>query len=256
MTGPDMSEISWLPDKRFYEYAYHKHFNPDVMYQNWSPWDQWEYPDRDVLRFEHIIKNQDRYIRGKHVLDIGCHLGYISLFCLHNGAKSVTGTNIRSQELDIAREICQYAGYTDFDFIHSDIYDLCQLKQLCNRHDTAILSGIMYHVNNHYSILTAISESSISNIIIESLILDDEPDIPNIRWIHENSLSRTNGLFKNKTQAFVGIPNYQWFEQALMSLDFKIVYNQLIEYTKPNGNKTRRCIISATRIIDDEDSNA
>ena len=49
--------MDWLPDKKYYEYAYHKFFNPEVEYANWEPWDEWDYPERDVLRFGQIIKN-------------------------------------------------------------------------------------------------------------------------------------------------------------------------------------------------------
>jgi SAM-dependent methyltransferase len=241
--------LAWLPDKRFYEYAYHKYFTPEVEYKTWKPWDKWDYPERDITRFEQIIKNQTEHIQNKSVLDIGCHLGYISLFCLHNGAVSVTGTNVRERELDISSEICNLAGYNNFNFVYSDIYDIGEFKSLCNRHDTVIISGVMYHVNNHYSILQALADSSAKCVIIESQLdgVDTHADIPYMRWKYENATESVNGLYRNTPRTFVGVPNHKWFEQALLDLNFKIVYNNNIEYVKSTGMPTRRCIITATK---------
>lgn len=241
--------LAWLPDKRFYEYAYHKHFTPGVEYNTWQPWDEWDYPERDITRFEQIIKNQTEHIQNKSVLDIACHLGYISLFCLHNGATSVTGTNVRERELDISREICNLAGYNNFNFIYSDIYNIDEFKSLCNQHDTVIISGFMYHVNNHYSILQALADSSAKCVIIESQLddVDTHPDIPYVRWRHEPATESFNGLYRNAPSTFVGVPNHKWFEQALLDLNFKIVYNNNIEYAETTGTITRRCIITATK---------
>lgn len=241
--------INWLPDKKFYEYAYHKFFTPGVEYDSWQPWDQWTYPNRDILRFEHIIKNQLQYIQNQRVLDIACHLGYITLFCLHNHANYVTGTNVRERELDIANEICNLAGYNNFKFLNSDIYNLSEFKNLCDSHDTVILSGIMYHVHNHYALLQTIADSSAKHIIIESQLdgNDADPTKSYIRWYHEKSQSSVNGIFRNKENSFVGIPNQKWFEEALVDLNFTIVYNETIEYIKDSGIPTKRCVITAKR---------
>ena len=58
-----------LPDKKYYEFAYHKFFNPEVEYTSWEPWDAWDYPERDILRFGCIIKDQIPFIQNKKVLD-------------------------------------------------------------------------------------------------------------------------------------------------------------------------------------------
>jgi SAM-dependent methyltransferase len=239
----------WLPDKKFYEYAYHKYFTPEVEYNTWEPWSEWDYPERDIMRFEQIIKNQTEYIQNKRVLDIGCHLGYISLFCLHNRATSVTGTNVRERELSISREICELAGYSNFDFIHSDIYNINEFKNLCNQNDTVIISGVMYHINHHYSVLQTLADSSAKYVIIESQLdgVDNDTDIPYMRWQYEDALDSGNGLHRNNLKSFVGTPNRRWFEDALADLNFKILYNSTIDYITPSGRPTKRCIITATK---------
>lgn len=247
--GKKKPVYSWLPHKQFYEFAYHKHFNPDVEYTNWQPWDQWDYPERDILRFTHLIKNQRPYIVNRKVIDIGCHLGYLSLFCLHNQATHVTGTNVRSSELDIAREICHRAGYKNFDFLLSDINNHNELTELCSQYDTALISGVIYHVNNHYAVLQALADSGVETIVLDSRLDQELLSNPNaiIKWQWEDSEQSVNGYYRNKPKVFVGAPNVPWFEQAFNDLEYNIVYNKIIKYIKPDGDSTIRCIITAQK---------
>jgi hypothetical protein len=242
--------VAWLPDKKYYEYAYHKFFNPEVTLDSWVPWDQWEYPERDLLRFNHIIGQQINHIQNKRVLDVACHLGYLSLFCLHNGASYVTGTNVRDKELSIAKEIIELAGYTNYELLNSNIYNIEEFCKLCNLHDTVLLSGILYHINNHYQILKAIADSTAQTLILESL-LSDSVDIGNhpiINWKFEEVSEPTQGFEENQRQTFVGIPNHKWIEIALLQVGFKIIYNEIFEFTKPNGVLTKRCVLVGQKI--------
>lgn len=244
-----MTTPTWLPDKKYYEYSYHKFFNPTVEWKDWTPWDEWTYPDRDLLRFDHIIGKQLQHIKNKKVLDVACHLGYISLFCLHNNASYVTGTNVRDFELSIAREVTEVAGYSNCNFVYSDIYNLTEFASHCDNHDTVLLCGILYHVNNHYEILQTVAKSRAQTLIIETE-LSDTIDIGRnaiINWTRETTVDSTNGYEKNKNITFIGSPNQKWIEQALHSLGFSITYNNIIEYTRPNGVWARRCVVVAQK---------
>ena len=239
----------WLPDKKYYEFSYHKFFNPDVTYENWTPWDEWTYPDRDLLRFSHIIKDQIEYIKDKKVLDLACHLGYLSLFSLHNGAKFVTGTNVRKRELGIANEVCKLAGFNNYQFIMSDIYDHKELINLVNSHDTIILSGVFYHINNHYELLKILCQPGKTIIIETELSLYEktstEIDLPAMLWRFEETSESTNAYEENKDFSFVGYPNEQWITAALENLNMSIEYNKTINYFNENKNKKTRLIIRA-----------
>jgi len=244
-----MTTPEWLPDKKYYEYSYHKFFNPTVEWKDWNPWDEWTYPDRDLVRFEHMIGKQLQYIKNKRVLDIACHLGYTSLFCLHNGASYVTGTNIRDFELSIAREITGLAGYSNCDFVFSDIYNQSEFANQCNDHDTVLLSGILYHLNNHYEVLQTVAKSRAQTLILE-VDLSNAIDLGMnaiINWSSEPTAESTNGYEKNKSSTFIGVPNQRWIEWALQSLDFKITYNQIMEFSKTDGIWARRCVIVAQK---------
>lgn len=237
--------LSWLPDKRYYEYAYHKFFNPEISYDQWQPWDEWTYPDRDILRFTHIIKNQLAHIQDKKVLDVACHLGYLSLFCLHNGAKFVTATNIRQRELDIAKEVIGYTNFQNYDFILSDLNDHQSFENLCQDHDTVIFSGIIYHLRNHYQQLELIYNSPVRTLIIEGWQPDKDDCC--VYWHHEDAEDATNAYAPDKHKVFVGVPTQSWVQSALIDIGWSIVYNQRISYVKPNNQTTNRYIITAQK---------
>jgi len=240
---------AWLPDKKYYEYAYHKFFNPTVEWKNWIPYEEWNYPDRDLLRFDHMIGKQIQHIKNKRVLDIACHLGYNSLFCLHNDASYVTGTNVRDFELTIAREITSLAGYSNCDFVLSDLHNQSEFANQCNDHDTVLLSGILDHVNNHYEILQTVANSRAQTLILESDLSNaiDLGMTAIVHWYSELTAESTNGYKKNKSSTFIGAPNQRWIEWALQSLDFKITYNQIMEFSMPNGIYARRCTMVAQK---------
>ena len=107
----------------------------------------------------------------------------------------------------------------------------------------------MYHLNNHYEILQTIADSSIKNIIIESQLDHNEadPNIPYMRWYHEDGNISVNGIFRNRDKSFVGVPNQKWFEEALVDLNFKIVYNEAFNFLKVGDRLSKRCTITATR---------
>lgn len=243
------SDLAWLPDKKFYEYAYHKFFSENpINYESWKPWDEWTYPARDILRFSHIIQKQLQYITNKKVLDVACHLGYISLFCLHNGCSFVTGTNVREKELAIGREIIDIAGYKNYRLIFSDLNNLDEFSKLCSEHETVIFSGIIYHIQNHYEILKKVYESSARTMIIEGLQPSNFVDnLPVIYWKKENTLESTNAFDANKKSCFIGIPTQEWVINAAIDIGWNIVYNETIEYLKPDNIPVNRYIITINK---------
>lgn len=240
----------WLPPKEFYEFAYHKFLtNSNLDFMGWQACDTWSYPDRDILRFSHLIGNQLELIESKKVLDVGCHLGYVSLFCLHNQSRYVTGTEPRYQKIEIAKEICSAAGYDNFNFLSTNINDDIGMKKLYDTHDTVILSGILYHITDHFRVLKIIADSSVSSIIIESE--DTCPELgtmPMISWKLESSAVQENAFHDNQADVPVGAPNRYWFHFILKFLGFHIQYSKTFEFVTPTGRLTKRFVISATKI--------
>lgn len=235
----------FLPDKKYYEYAYHKLFNGDVTYENWRPWDEWDYPSSDVERFGYIIGDNLAIINGHRVLDVACHIGYLSLFSLHNQATFVTGTNVRDRELSISKEICRLAGYENFDFVHCDLYDRQAMRALYESHETAIVSGILYHINNHYEFLADIAKSSIKNVIIESEVIDTPDSV--VKWKFQNSDDPTHGYYEGESQVYVGVPSRKFLVDVLTHNGLSI--HKLVEYEMLSSTNRlhRRVVITCVR---------
>ena len=235
-----------LPDKKYYEFIYHKFFNPTVSYTEWKPWDQWDYPEKDLIRFKHIIVDNIDYIKDLKVLDVACHLGYLSLFCLHTGSKYVTGTNVREREIDLSQELCTIAGYNNFKFINLNLYDFVSMTTQLNQHDTVLLSGILYHVNNHYQLLEYITNSNIKNIIIESEVTDNN-DQAIVNWVHENSEHRVNGFYNDLEELYVGIPSLKFLTELLRYFKWDIKSSVSFPFSSSTNRLHQRAVVVATR---------
>lgn len=236
-----------LPDKRWYEYAYHKFFNPTVEYANWQPWDQWDYPEKDLDRFGRIITDNLKYIKNQKVLDVACHLGYLSLFCLYNGSTYVTGTNVRPTELGIADEICRLAGYSNVNFENVNLYNQNRMKELYNSHDTILLAGIVYHINNHYQLIEDISNSTAKNIIIEGEIYPSTD--PVVHWIKEETAPSTRSYSDTKPQTLVGVPSLPFLITILEYFNWHIDQVSTFDFdTETSSVRTyQRSVIVAVR---------
>lgn len=226
LSDQDVENIKrFLPDKRYYEYSYHKLLdNPSAVFSEWKDWDEWTYPTQDLNRFRWIIVDNLDIIAGKTVVDFGCHLGYLSLFCLHNNAKFVTATNIRDHCLDIAKEVVALAGFESrFRAVIADLHDYAVNTELSKGVDTVLLSGVMYHVHDHYEILKSVTDSRPRSIIIDTLenvdIMND-PE-PRINWKSEPANVDINGKFKDQETVEIGHPNFAWIRQAMESLGYR-----------------------------------
>lgn len=236
-----------LPDKRWYEYAYHKFFNPDVEYKNWQPWDEWNYPEKDLNRFGRIVTDNLKYIENQRVLDVACHLGYISLFCLHNNSSYVTGTNVRPTELSIAKEICNLAGYSNFSFENVNLYEQTRMMQLYNSHDTVVLAGIIYHINNHYQLIEQITNSTAKTIIIEGEVYPSND--PVVHWITEPTKPSTRSYSDSSDHLLVGVPSLCFLTTLLKFFNWHIDQISTFDFdTATSSTRTyQRAVVVATR---------
>jgi len=104
-------------------------------------------------------------------------------------------------------------------------------------------------VNNHYEVLQTVANSRAQTLILESDLSNaiDLGMTAIVHWYSEPTAESTNGYKKNKSSTFIGAPNQRWIERALQSLDFKITYNQIMEFSMPNGIYARRCTMVAQK---------
>lgn len=219
-----------LPDKKFYEFAYHvllqknKFTNLEKEWQGWSPWHVWNYPIFDLNRFNIVICQNARHIENKKILDIGCNIGYLSLFCLGIGCSNVLGIDIREEKLKIADFICKKANFYNHTFKKVDINQEDALSPVLKDVDTILFSGVIYHVSNHYEILRKLSHSDAKTMIIENSESHQfrNEHTPNIFWHRENTQDTMNGHSNVHDYILVGYPNQTWIYMAMKELGWTL----------------------------------
>jgi 2-polyprenyl-3-methyl-5-hydroxy-6-metoxy-1,4-benzoquinol methylase len=224
------SIINKLPSKVFYEYAYHKLSLKDdddeklksLSFDNWNDWKEWNYPVADALRFKYIILDNIEYIEDKNIVDFACHLGYISLFCLHANARFVYLNNIRPHCLDIAEEIInaysrEYKRDVNYKTKLSDIHDIETNREITKGADTVLFLGVLYHVRNHYEILESLVHHSPKNVIIDTLENEHtiKNEFPMVHWVNEDARRDLSGYDKTRLDILSGIPNRKWVEMTM-----------------------------------------
>lgn len=224
-----------LPDKKYFEYAFHKYFNNyEPIWESWQPWDEWDYGDNDLIRYGKIIVDNIELIKDKRVVDFACHLGVSSLFALHSGASYVVGTNVRSRPLEIAQEICNLAGYNNFEFVVSHLENQSETTKLCNDADVAFITGIMHHIQNHRNVIDAVSHSNVSNLVIETRMFSHSDDImPVIQWREVADSDVTS--YKQKESVHIeGQPNIAWYHMMFKHYGWAIKKQE--EFAMPSLN--------------------
>jgi len=219
-----------LPDKKYYEFAYHMLFegkfsNLDQEWKKWQQWPIWNYPIYDLNRFNKVIIENCKFIEHKRILDVGCSIGYQSLFCLNLGCDKVIGFDARKEKLNIADFICTKFGSDRHQFYHMDINDKTMLSSVSTDIDTILFSGVIYHVPNHYEILRNLSDSSAKTMIIENRDSHKFYDCqtPNVYWEYEPVSDTMNGYSEKHDQILIGKPNQVWINTAMKELGWKLI---------------------------------
>ena len=232
-----------LPNKKYYEFMYHSFFhgksdNLAEFWKNWKPWDIWEYPIYDLNRFNIIITKNANLIRNKKILDVGCNIGYLSLFCLNLDCKNVTGIDVRSNKLQIADFVCGKAGFTNYEFKKLDIIQDALLG-VTEKIDTILFSGLIYHISNHYEILAKLSKSTATSMIIENYDSEYYNDpTPQIYWLFEDVEDPMNAYSTKHKSLLVGRPNQAWINTVMTELGWKL---KKVEYLKMHTKTHPRC---------------
>ena len=252
LSDSDIADIKLgLPDKKYYEFAYYmyyqnKHLNLETEYNKWQSWDEWDYPVYDLFRFNLIVLQNKKHFSNKNILDLGSNLGYFSLFSLYSGCKNVKGIDVRSSKLEISKFICKKAGYTNFSFEEKNINDFPLLDTTLKDIDTILCLGLIYHVSNHYQLLTQLTNSKASCIIIDN---SEQPEYvksgyPHIHWKFDDLTGedgKMRGYMKDKDKVLVGKPNQAWIDVAMTELGWN---KQKVEYYKTiNSTGPRVCSV-------------
>lgn len=172
-----------------------------------------------------LLKNTN-ILRGKKIIDLACGYGHWSIFSNRCQCLNVVGMDVRDEHIAVAKSTQNDFGISndELTFIQADIHNHKQLKELCTDRDTALLFGIMNHVHDHFDILKAICQSSITHVVIETG--EDTKDIkesvePLIYWMQEPTFLLTSGFADGADMVLAGHPNVVWFDLAMKNLGFK-----------------------------------
>lgn len=199
-------------------------FSPDIWRQTIVDDANAEYRFDPDKKYQKFVNDNINFIANKNIIDFCCRYGNYSFPCVNAGAKHVTGFDIRDGNLKIANALKKYHKIPSdkIKFIKLDIHNYSKLTELCRNNDTALVNGIMYHVHDHYQILSAVAESEIPTIIIETGEDSGIVDSPNplIWWKIENTLEDRNGWLNKQDTVPVGYPNLSWFKMIMSALGY------------------------------------
>ena len=225
----------------------------DIKFTEWQEDLNWTYQTFDLVRINYVILDNLEFIAGKKVVDFAGHVGLFAGCCLHNGAESVTYTNVKKQMLDIGNEVLELidSSVNRHQSILSDIHDYECNGRICQGQDTVMLLGIMDIVHDHYRILESITVAEPNTIIIENI--DPEPikynKEPLVYWWTEVTHTSWKGYHEDLKPITVGCPNCSWFDFVLAGLGYKKVKHTSYEIWEPDAQDLTNKMDLSTRSV-------
>lgn len=211
-----------LPNSIHYQYISHLYHSgkltPLVEYTA-DP--DWNYPDYDHKRFTKILIDNADFIRGKKVLDLGCHSGFMLYIAHHLGATKITGVNGRENPLRAGKFFFDQMNI-EANLIQNQIENFQLIEKLCNEHDTVIVASVFEHLRNPEHLLDIISNSNIKNIIIEGSVVNDDNREPKLYYRIEDASFEFKGFNKNLPRVLASMANLRFFEVVLYYNNWKI----------------------------------
>lgn len=174
--------------------------------------------------FVKCLKLDPDIIRDQNVIDFACNRGKWSFYAVENNCQSVLGTDVRPENIEVANSLKLLVKEKDkINFIEADIHDYENNKRLCQDKDVVFLSGIMYHVHDHYPILESTCLPNVKQVVIQSLI--NKQSDPVIMWKTEMALTNDLAGWKDgEGDVLVGIPNVAYFDLAMKKLGYTRTY--------------------------------
>jgi len=241
-------EIQWIRDydqqfienldKRFHEYVDKKLSNPVLQWNN-NLFVGHDIPYIDKVRIQSQLLNNIEFIKDRHIVDLGPHKGQFLYPCIELGCASVTGVQPLKEYNNAITEACYHLGYGDIaKSIWGDAYNLNGLIDLCKGKDTLLCLGLIYHLNNHYALLEAITQSDVSALVVDRMVEPDDlahytDSTPSINYHYEPQGPATgleiDGI--DNTWTWVGKPNAAWITNTLTHMGWKIKSVSMSSYT-------------------------
>lgn len=133
---------------------------------------RWAIPYHDQAlnaRVENLIINQQDVIKGKRILDLGCHFGSFAYACLQTGARFVHAVDSESKLIQTGNELFkqhQVPAQT-YLFQTNDVIRL--LDELpANSVDTILCFGLFYYLNDPLYALKLMAKVAKQAILLDT----------------------------------------------------------------------------------------
>ena len=224
----DADFISKL-DTRFYEFVNKKLADQDIKWND-QIFTGYQIPYGYAIRIQNQLVDNVELIKDKHVFDLGTDRGSFLYPCIELGCKSITGAQPLNDYNNAINEALIGLNLNDrASAVWGDAYDLPGLTKLLKGKDTLLMLGLLYHLNNHYHLLEAVTKTDITGLVIDISInfwFDHYVHSdPAIKWkLEQQNVDvkgwEFNGI--NKDWTWVGYPNAAWLVQTLQFMGWKI----------------------------------
>ena len=243
-------------DTRFYEYV-NKKLSDHTVCWNDKIFTGYSIPYGYAIRMQTQLIDNVELIRDRRVVDLGTHRGQFLYPCIELGCQSITGVQPLADYNTAINEALVGLNYSNrARAIWGDAYDLPGLTEILNNQDTLLMLGLIYHLNNHYQLLDAITRTNLTGLVIDISVIDEDlahytNSNPMIKWLTEPQNIDEGGwefagIEKNWT--WVGLPNASWIVQTLQYLGWQIKSNVMHSALRTRKPQLRhRGIITATR---------
>lgn len=237
-------------DPRFFQFTFLHALCPRVEWDDVPSDTRIEHHVRKRLWYQ-IFKNKD-IIEDRKVLDFAASWGYFSYAMALAGAQHVLATDARQSNVDAMRLGFQHCSLEQsVDVMLHDINDHDSFANLFNDVQTIHLSGIIYHVNNHFALLKKLSDLKADAIIVDTVVPHRRvyfDDTSTITWYTEDQCDQLAGIDSNFDRTnYAGYPNKAWLYDVLKLLGWNIRSHDLISMLHPEDKLHFRSVVTATR---------
>jgi hypothetical protein len=125
-------------------------------------------------RYVALIHENRALIDGARVLDLASHDGRFSFAALRAGAAHVVGIEHDPRLVRAAGEHLAFYGIARdrYEFVAGDLFECIGKTESC---DVVFVFGILYHVNDHMRLLTALADLDARTMIFDTMV-STKPD--------------------------------------------------------------------------------
>jgi SAM-dependent methyltransferase len=139
------------------------------------------------LRYEAIFAENRDIFAGASVLDLASHDGRWSLAALVNGARSVTGIEVRPELVKAATENLGAYGYgaDRVRFVTGDVHEVLKTQDF--EADVVLCLGFLYHTLRYNELLYGIRRTNARHLIIDTFSPSMMGPVPNVNVLTEDA---------------------------------------------------------------------